>query len=64
MRERDELRQRDAEAHQHILNLQGDLEREKGLKLATQEKVAALKMRAHQDATVAERLHQERDDSR
>jgi hypothetical protein len=33
MRERDELRQRDAQAHQQILNLQGELEREKWLKL-------------------------------
>jgi hypothetical protein len=35
VRERGELHQRDAEAGQQILNLQGELEKEKGLKLAT-----------------------------
>jgi hypothetical protein len=34
VKEHNELRQPDAEAHQRILNLQGELEREKGLKLA------------------------------
>jgi hypothetical protein len=33
VREHDELRQRDVEAHEQILNLQGELKREKGLKL-------------------------------
>jgi DNA-binding PucR family transcriptional regulator len=33
MRERDELRRRDAESHQWMLILQGELEKEKGLKL-------------------------------
>jgi hypothetical protein len=51
MRERDELRRRDAESHQQILILQGELEKEKGLKLAIQEKVIALAAKAHQDAT-------------
>jgi hypothetical protein len=63
VRERDELHQRDAEADQQILNLQGELEKDKGLKLATQEKVTKMEAKARQDAMVAERLHKERDDS-
>jgi hypothetical protein len=63
MRESDELRQQDAEACQQILNLQDELKKEKGLKLAAQEKVTALEKKARQDATVAEWLHKERDDS-
>jgi hypothetical protein len=52
--ERDELRLRDAEACQWILDLQRELEKEK---------VTALEAKAHQDAMVAERLRMERDDS-
>jgi hypothetical protein len=63
MRERDELRQWDAESYQQILNLQGELEKEKGLKLVAQEKIATLEAKARQDAMVAERLCQEQDDS-
>jgi chromosome segregation ATPase len=63
-KERDELCQRDTEARQQILNLQGKLEKEKGLKLAAEEKVTTLEAKARQDATVAERLRKERDDLR
>jgi hypothetical protein len=63
MRERDELCRWDAESHQRILILQGELEKEKGLKLAIQEKVVVLEAKAHQDAMVVERLRKERDDS-
>jgi hypothetical protein len=64
VRECDELRRRDAESHQQILNLQAELKKEKGLKLAVQEKVTALEAKAHQDTTVAERLCKEQDNSR
>jgi hypothetical protein len=62
MRERDELRRWDAESHQWILILQGEFEKEKGLKLVIQEKVITLEVKAHQDAMVAERLCKEGDD--
>jgi hypothetical protein len=64
VRERDELRRRDAESRQQILNLQGELEKEKGLKLAGQEKVTALEAKARQDAMVVEWFRKERDDLR
>jgi hypothetical protein len=63
IREHDELRWWDAESHQQILNLQGELEKEKGQKLVAQKKVTALEAKARQDTTMAERLRKERDDS-
>jgi hypothetical protein len=50
MREHDELHWWDAESRQQILNLQGELKKEKVLKLAAQEKVSTHEEKAHQDA--------------
>jgi hypothetical protein len=46
MRERNKLRRWDAKVHQQILELQGELKKEKRLKLATEEKVVALEAKA------------------
>jgi hypothetical protein len=64
VREHDELHQWDGKSCQWILNLQGKLEKERGLKLVAQEKVTALEAKARQDVAVVERLCKERDDSR
>ena len=58
-REQDELLQRDAETHQWILDLLANAEKEQELKLAVEEKLAALERRASQDAEAVARLCKE-----
>jgi uncharacterized coiled-coil DUF342 family protein len=60
-KERDKLLQRDDEAHQGILDLLGEVEKERDLKLGVEEKLMALETRAPQDATTIEWLRKERD---
>jgi hypothetical protein len=45
-KERDELLQRNAEARQWILDLLGEVEKERNLKLVVEEKLMALETRA------------------
>ena len=62
--ELDDLRRHDAESHRQVLDLRGELEKEKGLTLAAKEAASALDVKAIQDAAATEWLRQERDDSR
>jgi len=61
-KERDELRQKDAETHQRILDLLGEVEKERDLKLGAVEKLATLEKRASLDAAVVARLRKEQDE--
>ena len=61
-KERDELLQKDAETHQQILDLLGEVEKERDLKLGAEEKLVALEKRMSLDAAVVARLHKERDE--
>ena len=54
--ELDDLRRHDAESHRQVLDLRGELEKEKGLTLAAKEAASALDVKAIQDAAATERL--------
>ena len=54
--------QKDAETRQHILNLLGEVEKERDLKLGAKEKLVALEKKASLDATTVARLRKERDE--
>ncbi|XP_066311022.1 uncharacterized protein [Miscanthus floridulus] len=60
-KERDELLQKEASNRQCILDLLGEVEVERDLKLRAKEKVVALEKKASKDASTVERLHKERD---
>jgi hypothetical protein len=55
-KEWDELLKRDAEDRQWILDLLGELEKERDLKLAVEGRLAALEMRMRQDVAMIEQL--------
>ena len=59
-KERDELLQKDAETRQWILDLLGEVEKERDLKLGAEEKLTALEKRVSLDAVVVARLRKER----
>ena len=61
-KEQDELLQKDAETSQRILDLLGEVEKERDLKLGSEEKLAALEKRASLDATTIALLRKERDE--
>ena len=61
-KERDELLQKDAETCQQILDLLGEVEKERDLKLGAKKKLAALEKRASLDAAVVAQLRKERDE--
>ena len=61
-KERDELLQRDTETHQRILDLLGEVEKERDLKLGAKKKLTALEKRVSLDAAVVARLCKERDE--
>ena len=54
--------QKDAETLQRILDLLGEVEKERDLKLGAEEKLATLEKRARLDATAVTRLRKERDE--
>ena len=58
-KEQDELLQKDAKTCQQILDLLGEIEKERDLKLEAEEKLVALEKRASLDATVVSRLRKE-----
>ena len=58
-KERDELLQKDTETHQRILDLLGDVEKERDLELGAEEKLVALEKRVSLDATSVARLRKE-----
>jgi hypothetical protein len=60
-KERDELLQRVAEAHQQILDLLGKVEKERDLKLAVEGRLRAYEMRTCQDAMMIKQLRKEWD---
>lgn len=60
-KEQDELLQRDAEARQQILDLLGEVEKERKLKLAVEGRLTASETRMHQDAALMEQLCKEWD---
>ena len=53
---------KDAETTQQILDLLGEIEKERDLKLGAEEKLVALEKRVSLDATVVTRLHKEWDE--
>ena len=61
-KERDELLQKDAETRQRVLDLLGEVEKERELKLGAEEKLVALEKRASLDAATVPRLCKERDE--
>ena len=61
-KERDEFPQKDAETHQRILDLLGEVEKERDLKLGAKEKLMTLEKRASLDATTVARLRKEQDE--
>ena len=61
-KERDELLQKDAETCQQVLDLLGEVEKERELKLGAKEKLTALEKRVSLDATTIVWLHKERDE--
>ena len=61
-KERDELLQKDAETRQCILDLLGEVEKERDLKLGAEEKLVALEKRASLDAVVVAQLRKEKDE--
>ena len=54
--------QKDAETRQRILDLWGEVKKERDLKLGPKEKLTALEKRVSLDATVVTRLRKERDE--
>jgi hypothetical protein len=60
--ERDELLQRDAVAHQRILELLDAVDQERTQKLATKERLMASETTARQEASTVEQLCKERDE--
>jgi len=56
------LLQKDAETHQWILDLLGEVEKERDLKLGVEEKFADLEKRVSLDAAVVARLCKEQDE--
>ena len=58
-KERDELLQKDADAHQQAVELLAELETERDLKLKAEDRSTALQRRADQDAEEIARLHRE-----
>ena len=54
--------QKDAKTHKRILDLLGEVEKERDLKLGAEEKLAALEKRASLDATMVARLRKERNE--
>ena len=54
--------QKDAKTRQWILDLLGEVEKERDLKLGAEEMLVALEKRASLDATAVARLHKERDE--
>jgi len=61
-KERDELLQKDVETCQRILDLLGEVEKERDLKLGAEEKLVALEKRVSLDATAVARLRKEWDE--
>ena len=61
-KEWDELLQKDAETHQRILDLLGEVEKERDLKLGSKEKLMALEKRASLDDTMVAQLRKEWDE--
>ena len=61
-KEQDELLQKDAETHQRILDLLGEVEKERDLKLGAKKKLTALEKRVSLDATMVARLRKEWDE--
>ena len=61
-KERDELLQKDAKTRQQILDLLGEVEKERDLRLGAEEKLVALEKRVSLDAAVVARLHREWDE--
>jgi len=61
-KERDELLQRDVETRQRILDLLGEVEKERDLRLGAKEKLMALEKRVSLDAVAVARLHKEQDE--
>ena len=61
-KERDELLQKDAETCQRILDLLGEVEKERDLKLGAMEKLMALENRASLDAAAVSWLRKEWDE--
>ena len=58
----DELLQKDAKTRQRILDLLGEVEKERDLKLGAEEKLVALEKRASLDAMAIAQLRKERDE--
>ena len=58
-KERDELLQRDVEAHKQILDLLARAKRERVLRLVAEERSTALEQRATLDAKTVAQLHKE-----
>ena len=63
-KQRDELLQRDVEARQWIVDLLGEMEKERELRLRAEERSMALEQRAKLDAEAVTRLRGERDEQR
>ena len=61
-KEWDELLQKDAETHQRILDLLGEVEKERDLKMGAEEKLTALGKRVILDAAVVTQLCKEQDE--
>ena len=61
-KEQDELLQNDAETRQRILDLLGEVEKERDLRLGAEEKLVALEKRASLDVAAVARLRKERDE--
>jgi len=60
-KEQDELLQKDAISRQWILDLLGEVERERDLKVKAEERFSAQEMKVSQDTAMVERLGKERD---
>ena len=61
-KERDELLPKDAETTQQILDLLGEIEKERDLKLGAEEKLVALEKRESLDVAVVAQLGNELDE--
>ena len=61
-KEQDELLQKDVETRQRILDLLGEIEKERDMKLGAEEKLATLEMRVSLDAATVARLRKEWDE--
>ena len=62
VKEQDKLLQKDAETRQRILDLLAEVEKERELKLGTEEKLMTLVKRPSLDAMVVARLRKEQDE--